>query len=179
MGVEFDEVRAQAEYAQTTADLDLVVLAGHRGGMCRRCLRQLAGIVSVIKPWSNSTRGGARDRPSTRTGRSTKTVWVIQVRRAPDGADHLSAFCRRPISIMTAMPTINAIPAGRSGHRHLHRSATDTFARRGPVLNRPRAQRGDFGLPRIAPEVKATKGLSTGDIEELKAAARRRAADGG
>ncbi len=72
LGVELDEVRCDAEYAQTTADLDLGP-GPSRPGASPECSR--AGKeTSAARPSSSSTSGGEGARPSTRTGKSTKTA---------------------------------------------------------------------------------------------------------
>ena len=73
LGVELDDVRCEAEYAQTTADLDLGSWT-HRGGMRRRVSRRAGRDRSATRSSSSSTFGGARDRRSSPTGRSTRTA---------------------------------------------------------------------------------------------------------
>ena len=73
LGIELDEVRCDAEYAETTEDLDLG-LVDHPGGLRRRRLRQLAGHRRRQSPASRSTCGGARVRRWNRTGRSSRTA---------------------------------------------------------------------------------------------------------
>ena len=73
LGIELDDVRCEAEYAQTTADLDLG--SWTIAGRMRRGCRGAAGRDrSATRSSSNSTSGGARARRSNPTGRSTRTA---------------------------------------------------------------------------------------------------------
>ena len=73
LGVELDEVRCDAEYAQTTEDLDLgswTIPAGCVAGV----YASWKGIVDGNDPWSRSTCGGGKARRWSRTGRSSRTA---------------------------------------------------------------------------------------------------------
>jgi hypothetical protein len=71
LGVELDDVRCQAEYAQTTSDLDLgswTIAAGCVAGVAARWQGRVGDKVIV-----DLTSAGERVRPSSPTGRSIKT----------------------------------------------------------------------------------------------------------
>lgn len=72
LGVELDEVRCDAEYAQTTEDLDLgswTIPAGCVAGV----YASWKGIVAGRRG-SKSTYGGAKAKHCNRIGRSTRTA---------------------------------------------------------------------------------------------------------
>ena len=122
LGVELDEVRCEAEYAQTTADLDMASWTIPAG-----C------VAGVYVSWQGIVGGKTVDRPQRPVAQGTDARTRLEDRpgrlgdpgrRAADG-DHegrLPAAARtsRPTTIeefmvlghiMTAMPAINAIPA--------------------------------------------------------------------
>ncbi|HYB35199.1 MAG TPA: dihydrodipicolinate reductase [Mycobacterium sp.] len=121
LGVELDEVRCQAEYAQTTADLDLgswTIAAGCVAGVYASW-RGLVGEKTVVE-LNVRWRKGQTLEPDWKIDQDG---WVIQidgrpmVRTAvgflppPDFQAETIADFMVLGHIMTAMPTINAIPA--------------------------------------------------------------------
>ena len=73
LGVELDEVRCEAEYAQTTEDLDLgswTIAEGCVAGVAA----SWQGLGRRPASSSSSTSGGARARRSSPTGRSSRTA---------------------------------------------------------------------------------------------------------
>ena len=120
LGIELDEVRCEAEYAQTTEDLDLgswTIPAGCVAGV----YASWQGIVGG-RTGSRSTSGGARGRHWSPTGRSSRTAGSSRLRAPtvtmkvgflppPDfEATTLEEFMVLG-HIMTATPPLNAIPA--------------------------------------------------------------------
>jgi 2,4-diaminopentanoate dehydrogenase len=119
LGVEFDEVGCEAEYAQTTADVDLgswSIKAGHVAGIAFSWHGKVAGrsIVEMKFVW--------------RKGQTLEPDWPIDTghRIKIDGCPNIALrmdispppefngttmneFMRLPM-ILTAMPAINAIP---------------------------------------------------------------------
>lgn len=121
LGVEFDEVRCEAEYAETTADLDLgswTIPAGCVAGVHASWQGLLGGrtVVDLNVRW----RKGQTLEPDWKIDQDG---WVIQVDGRPTvknvvsflpppdfQAETLADFMMLG-HIMTAMPAINAIPA--------------------------------------------------------------------
>jgi hypothetical protein len=121
LGVELDEVRCQAEYAQTTADLDLgswTIAAGCVAGVCASWQGRL-GDTTVVELNVRWRKGQTLD-PDWKIDQDG---WVIQIDGRPTVRTVVSFlpppdFQAETIAdfmvlghIMTAMPTINAIPA--------------------------------------------------------------------
>jgi hypothetical protein len=121
LGVELDEVRCQAEYAQTTADLDLgswTIAAGCVAGVYASWQGRVGGkrVVELNVRW----RKGQTLDPDWKIDQDG---WVIQIEGRPTVRTTVSFlpppdFQAETIAdfmvlghIMTAMPTINAIPA--------------------------------------------------------------------
>lgn len=121
LGVEFDEVRCEAEYAETTADLDLgswTIPAGCVAGVHASWQGLLGGrtVVDLNVRW----RKGQTLEPDWKIDQDG---WVIQVDGRPT-VKNVVSFLPPPDfqaetladfmvlgHIMTAMPAINAIPA--------------------------------------------------------------------
>jgi 2,4-diaminopentanoate dehydrogenase len=121
LGVELDEVRCDAEYAQTTADLDLgswTIQAGCVAGVYASW-RGLVGEKTVVELNVRWRKGQTLD-PDWQIDQDG---WVIQVDGRPTVRTTVSFlpppdFQAETIAdfmvlghVMTAMPTINAIPA--------------------------------------------------------------------
>jgi 2,4-diaminopentanoate dehydrogenase len=121
LGVEFDEVRCDAEYAQTTADLDLgswTIPAGCVAGVYASWKGMVGDkiVVEINVRW----RKGQTLEPDWKIDQDG---WVLQVDGRPTVRNVVSFlpppdFQAATIAdfmvlghIMTAMPTINAIPA--------------------------------------------------------------------
>jgi 2,4-diaminopentanoate dehydrogenase len=126
LGIEFDEVRCDAEYAKTTADLDLGSWTIPAGGV--------AGVFVSWKGLKNDSAGGQRTVVElTLRWRKGQTLepdwqidqdgWVIEVAGRPTVTMKVGFLPPPDFSattleefmvlghIMTAMPVINAIPA--------------------------------------------------------------------
>jgi 2,4-diaminopentanoate dehydrogenase len=121
LGVEFDEVRCEAEYAKTTADLDLgswTIAAGCVAGVYASWQGIVGGktVVELNVRW----RKGQTLEPDWKIDQDG---WVIQIDGRPTvkttvgflpppdfQAETIADFMTLG-HIMTAMPTINAIPA--------------------------------------------------------------------
>jgi 2,4-diaminopentanoate dehydrogenase len=121
LGVELDEVRCDAEYAQTTADLDLgswIIQAGCVAGVYASWQGLVGGktVVELNVRW----RKGQTLEPDWQIDQDG---WIIQVDGRPTVRTTVSFlpppdFQAETIAdfmvlghVMTAMPTINAIPA--------------------------------------------------------------------
>ena len=143
LGVELDEIVCEAEFAQTTEDLDLgswQIPAGHVAGLFASWRGRIGGrtIVELSVRWKKGTtlepdwqinEGHVIEiagRPTIRTS--------VQFLPPPDfEATTFEDFMVLGM-IMTAMPAVNAIPGCRrrgSRHRHVHRSPVDPAARVG------------------------------------------------
>ncbi len=121
LGVELDEVRCVAEHAQTTADLDLgswTIAAGCVAGV-HASWQGMAGGRTIVELNVRWRKGQTLD-PDWQMDQDG---WVIQVDGTPTVTTKVSFlpppyFQAETIAdfmvlghIMTAMPTINAIPA--------------------------------------------------------------------
>jgi 4-hydroxy-tetrahydrodipicolinate reductase len=121
LGVELDEVRCQAEYAQTTADLDLgswTITAGCVAGVYVSW-QGMVGNETIVELNARWRKGQTLD-PDWKINQDG---WVIQIDGRPTvrttvgflpppdfQAETIADFMTLG-HIMTAMPTINAIPA--------------------------------------------------------------------
>ena len=150
LGVKLDDVRCEAEYAQTTAELDLgswTIPAGCVAGVAASWKGSVGErvVVELNVRW----RKGQTLDPDWKIDQDG---WVIQIDGRPTVTLNVGFlpppdFQAETIAdfmvlghIMTAMPAINAIPAVvacRARHRDLQRSATGTAPRRCRQLTWP------------------------------------------
>ena len=156
LGVELDDVRCEAEFAQTTADLEMAswtIPAGCVAGVYISWQGILDGktVIDLNVRW----RKGQTLEPDWKIDGDG---WVIQVDGQPTVTTKVG-FLPPPYfeattieefmdlgHIMTAMPADQRDPGRRrrgAGHRHLHRSAADAAARRRPDLALRSLARGD------------------------------------